>query len=111
MAASPPARPWKVAASPPARPWKGKPATRHDYIGEIKALDAAHFCAAGAVLWQLASDGPRVLMAVEDRKGSGSNQLLIRYNFLGGKRDSVTETPPAVAATPRLGRRQRLELR
>jgi 8-oxo-dGTP pyrophosphatase MutT (NUDIX family) len=85
----------------PSRSWKGHPVTNSNYVkddGELETLDAAHFCAAGALLWH-AREGsePRVLLAVEDRP-SPSKLLTTRYNFLGGKRDAWNETARAVAA-------------
>ena len=80
------------------RPWRGKPVTPSSYVaddGELRELDAAHFCAAGALLWHEVSGGePRMLLAVE-RRGETTGA---KANFLGGKRDSWAETPRAVAA-------------
>ena len=89
-----------IAGSPP-KAWKGKPVTRKDYVnfdGELDDLDAAHFCAAGAILWRRSPhDGSvQALLAVEHRAVDGKYQA--RYNFLGGKRDTIDETPRMVAA-------------
>ena len=79
------------------RPWRGKPVTPSSYVaddGELRELDTAHFCAAGALLWHEVSGGePRMLLAVERR-----GERRAKANFLGGKRDSWAETPRAVAA-------------
>ena len=82
----------EMDASSPPKPWKGKPVTREPYVdetGELRPLDAANFAAAGCLLWH-----PKrgALMAVEDRKGRR------RFNFIGGKRDTLEETPRVVAA-------------
>lgn len=88
----------------PAKAWKGRPVTRSNYVnfdGELEALDAAHFCAAGAILWHSSPHGDGVahaLLAVEHRAVDRSNGSQARYNFLGGKRDTIDETPRIVAA-------------
>jgi 8-oxo-dGTP pyrophosphatase MutT (NUDIX family) len=85
---------------PPPRPWKGKPVTQEDYVaddGSLKPLDASHFCAAGALLWHRNGGEPLGLLAVERREGR-RGEMVERYNFVGGKRDTAEETPRCVAA-------------
>ena len=44
----------------PAKPWKGQPTTPKNYVqedGNLQPLDAAHFSAAGAILWYCHGDG------------------------------------------------------
>lgn len=92
-------------------PWKGKPVTPNNYVahdGELYPLDQQHFCAAGALLWRPGNSmrEAAMLLAVERRLPNGSrpidggarHEAVERYNFLGGKRHRVVETPRAVAA-------------
>ena len=90
---------------PPRSPWKGKPVTQSSYVhdtGLLDPLDAAHFCAAGALLYHVDTNGRhRMVLAVEERAPQGNSPgkaLQRRYNFLGGKRDYEAETPALVAA-------------
>ena len=86
----------------PQKTWKGKQVTKRSYVNEdgvLDPLDAAHFCAAGALLWHAEDDELHMVLAVEERKpGQASSQLERRYNFLGGKRDFEAEAPSMVAA-------------
>ena len=85
--------------SSPERPWKGKAVTPDAYTaadGQLRELDAKHFCAAGALLWHKKSGNPHALLAIEER--TNNSRVEKRYNFLGGKRDSIYESPRHVAA-------------
>ena len=90
----------------PSRPWKGKEVTRDTYLspdGQLHEIDDAHFCAAGALLWHANGGQPQMLLAAERREATRGGRtsetgLLMAFNFLGGKRDSVSERPRAVAA-------------
>ena len=64
--------------------------------GHLRELDAKHFCAAGALLWHKKSGNPHALLAIEER--TNNSRVEKRYNFLGGKRDSIHESPRHVAA-------------
>jgi hypothetical protein len=84
--------------SSPERPWKGKAVTPDAYTaadGQLRELDAKHFCAAGALLWHKKSGNPHALLAIEER--TNNSRVEKRYNFLGGKRDSIHESPRHVA--------------
>jgi hypothetical protein len=77
----------------PERPWKGKAVTPDAYTaadGQLRELDAKHFCAAGALLWHKKSGNPHALLAIEER--TNNSRVEKRYNFLGGKRDSIHES-------------------
>ena len=70
------------------RPWRGRPVSPDSYVandGELREIDAAHFCAAGTLLWYGDGGGePWMLLAVEERGGAAGAMK----NFLGGKRES-----------------------
>jgi 8-oxo-dGTP pyrophosphatase MutT (NUDIX family) len=69
--------------------------SKHNYItktGELLASDTFGFCAAGIFPFLVDELGvKRVLFACEERNGK------LMYNFIGGKRESMQESPAATA--------------
>ena len=76
------------------------PVSKESYVakdGQLHDVDEQGFMAAGALLWcrQVEGvDGVAVLLAEEKRKADGPMQL----NFVGGKRDALSESARETAA-------------
>ena len=79
------------------------PVSKESYTranGALDTIDEAGFMAAGALLWFLPEGGgePMALMALEDRSWNSGVPGDVRLNFLGGKREELSEGSRIVAA-------------